>query len=161
MRIALALCLALLPQALPAQPQVSFSAEASETCLAEGGAAETCIGRAANACMKATPGGETTAGMGGCLEAEWLYWDARLNAAYGRALEAARAMDAEAMAGAPNQAEALRAMQRLWIPYRDGQCAYVASLWAGGTGAGPASLHCLMDLTGRQALFLEASAEGF
>ena len=46
-------------------------------------------------------------------------------------------------------------MQRAWIAYRDAACAYEASQWGGGTGAGPAATGCMMTLTGRQALALE------
>ena len=46
-------------------------------------------------------------------------------------------------------------MQRAWIGYRDAACAYEASQWGGGTGAGPAAVGCMMTLTGRQALALE------
>lgn len=153
--------LALLPGAAFAQDGLVFSAQATEACLAEGGYAEDCVGLSANQCMTDTVGGESTAGMGGCLDAEWQYWDGRLNAAYGTAMEQATSMDKDKMDFAPSQAEALRAMQRLWIPYRDGQCDYVRSQWGAGTGGGPASIQCLMDLTARQALFLEGASEEY
>ncbi len=42
---------------------------------------------------------------------------------------------------------------------RTAACAYEASRWGGGTGAGPAATACFLDLTGRQALALEARLE--
>lgn len=138
---------------------VNFSPEATMQCLMENpGTGVSCIGASADECMMNTEGGDTTAGMGGCLDAERAYWDARLNAAYGARMTAAREADAEAKAGgwtAPSQAEALREMQRAWIPFRDARCGYAAALWSGGTGAGPATLGCLMLTTGEQALYLE------
>ena len=121
-------------------------------------AAAGCVGAAAEACIGATDLGGTTVGMGGCIDLELSYWDDRLNAAY-RALRAKeRAEDAEmaGMPGAASQADALRAMQRAWIPFRDATCDYERAQWGGGTGGGPAALGCLMRLTGQQALYLES-----
>ena len=42
-----------------------------------------------------------------------------------------------------------------WIGYRDATCDYERSQWGGGTGGGPATLGCLMRLTGEQTLYLE------
>ena len=161
-----ALCLiAFLPMTATAQDLV-FSPVQTESCLA-GASNEAqmrdCIGVSANACMAATPGGETTVGMRGCLEREWQYWDARLNAAYQSKMAEAKGIDAE-MAGlgatVPSQADALRSMQRAWIPFRDGKCEYEYSQWGGGTGGGPAITACLMQETGEQALYLENAGLG-
>ena len=139
--------------------QVVFSPEGTMQCMMENPGMEvSCVGVSADECMADTEGGGSTAGMSGCLDAELTYWDARLNAAYGARLTAAKAADAEAKAGgwtAPPQEEALRAMQRAWIAFRDARCEYAASLWGGGTGGGPAAIGCLMLTTGEQALYLE------
>lgn len=143
--------------AAPAQ-EVMFSPDATETCLSGGGGAD-CIGQSADACVNATPGGYSTVGMGACLDQEWQYWDARLNAAYQAVMTDAKSMDAEMDelgSAAPKQVPALRDMQRAWIGFRDAKCAYEASTWGGGTGAGPAAIQCMMATTGQQALFLEA-----
>lgn len=119
----------------------------------------TCIGVYADACMEATDGGRSTVGMGGCLEREHWYWDARLNVAYKVVRSAAKATDVEMTeigSSAPKQADALKMMQRPWITYRDTTCDYERSLWGGGTGGGPAALSCHMTLTAEQALYLEA-----
>lgn len=142
--------------------ELVFRPDATEACLRSGQGAE-CIGASANMCMEATPGGSSTAGMGGCLDRELQYWDARLNAAYTVAMRRTRAVDAEMKdigSSAPQQAPAMRAMQRAWIGFRDAKCDFVRSEWGGGTGGGPATIACLMDETGRQALFLERRAAG-
>lgn len=113
--------------------------------------------------MTDTPGGQSTYGMGGCLSAEAEYWDAQLNAVYAQVRASARATDAEmAEIGATvaSQEQALRAMQRAWIAYRDATCDYEYSQWGGGTGGGPAISACLMRETGEQTLYLQASRLG-
>jgi uncharacterized protein YecT (DUF1311 family) len=49
-----------------------------------------------------------------CIEAKTKPWDKRMNAAYQDALKDAQ----------PGQREQLRAAQRLWVQYRDANCAY-------------------------------------
>ena len=110
--------------------------------------------------MTNTPGGQSTAGMGGCLDAEWQWWDARLNTAYKDLMALHRAEDAAAQGSfAPPLAPALRDMQRAWIAWRDARCGYDAAQWGGGTGAGPASAACLMETTAQQAIDLQTRLE--
>lgn len=141
--------------------ETPFTPQATEACLAgatEEGAKAACLGLSANACMAAQPGGPSTAGDGACYAAETAYWDRRLNADYAELLkleEAQAAEDAAASVPQPSPVEALRAMERAWIAYRDAACAYEYSTWGGGTGGGPAQELCLLTLTGRQALDLE------
>jgi uncharacterized protein YecT (DUF1311 family) len=93
--------------------------------------------------------GMSTPEMVDCLNAKTAQWDKKLNAAYKNALDAAQ----------PKQREQLRKAQRLWVQYRDANCAYyymgegsIARVEAadcmkrmtkaraeelGGTGAGP------------------------
>jgi len=118
-----------------------------------------CIGTAAGVCMNSEMGGSTV-GMGNCLNAELEFWDRRLNETYRmlRAKEQAADADLADLAGLPGEggrADALRAMQRAWIAYRDTACAYERAQWGGGTGGGPAAVGCLMRMTGEQALYLE------
>lgn len=144
-----------------AAQETPFTPQATEACLAaateEAGKA-VCLGLSANACMAAQPGGPSTAGDGACYAAETVYWDQRLNADYAELLkleEARAAEDAAAPVPQASPLEALRAMERAWIAYRDAACAYELATWAGGTGGGPAQELCLLTLTGRQALDLE------
>lgn len=147
----------------PAAPDVAgFSPRATETCLAQmvdNQDPDSCVGASAEHCMETTDGGWSTYGMGQCLDQERAYWDARLNAAYKEVRSKRQATDAEMKelgSSAPNQGEALLAMQRAWITFRDASCDYERSLWGGGTGGGPATVSCLMSMTAQQALSLEA-----
>jgi len=143
---------------------IPFSPEATESCLAaataEGGglaAREACIGKSADACID-TPDGYSTVGMSYCLDQERQYWAAHLDGAYGALLEMETGAEEalkELGSAAASPVAALKEMQRAWTGYRDAACAYEASTWGGGTGAGPAANQCMMLLTGRQALALE------
>lgn len=140
---------------------LSWTPDATEACLTEAAqdakARPLCIGRSAALCID-TPDGYTTVGMSFCASQEGEYWDTRLNAAYQAlsAIEAERDAEmAELGSAAPSMSDALRDMQRAWIAYRDGSCAYEASQWGGGSGTGPAVTHCRMQMTGEQALKLE------
>ncbi|SDI26948.1 lysozyme inhibitor LprI family protein [Aliiruegeria lutimaris] len=144
-----------------AQEELHFSPVPTESCLLGTEtlqAMEACVGSAATACMESNEFGYTTVGMGYCLDQELAFWDARLNAVYRQVMLRDKAEDAElAEIGAtvPSLSEALREMQRAWIPFRDAACDYERAQWGGGTGGGPATLSCLMYATARQALILE------
>lgn len=152
------------PLAAIAQDQPVFDAEPVETCLADmaemvdPSEKEQCIGLAADACMQSEESGYTTVGIGYCLSEELGFWDGLLNETYGRLMARSKDGDAEMKEleiEVPSQVEALRAMQRAWIAYRDAACAFELSQWGGGTGGGPAALGCHMSLTAKQALALE------
>lgn len=150
---ALALLCLILPA--PAMSQsMNFDIGPTASCVAQHGA-EACIGKAANLCMETSEGGYSTNGMSGCTDRELAWWDERLNTVYRATRSRLAAIDAEMPSYAPSQVEALKEMQRAWIPFRDAKCQFVASEWSGGSGAGPATLWCLMDETARQALYLE------
>ena len=147
-----------------AQPELAFLPQATEMCLSQavGPAREICVGLSAAACME-TPDGYTTVGMSVCLGSELEYWDGRLNAAYRSLLETDGRTDAEMAdlgSAAPQLVPALREMQRAWISFRDAACAYERAQWGGGTGGGPASAHCAMTITARQAMVLEDRVAG-
>ena len=121
-----------------------------------------CIGSASGACMEASEVGGTTMGMSLCLANEVDQWDGLLNAVYQKLMAAEKAADAEMVeigVDGPKMAEALKAMQRAWIAYRDASCDYEVSQWGNGTGAGPAYQSCMMDMTARQALDLISRLE--
>lgn len=140
-----------------------FSMQATDSCLMAGTDSDmSCIGASAQMCMQQTVGGESTVGMGGCLDAERSQWDARLNDHYQQLMTKEKAEDAEMTeigSSAPKQAPALKDMQRAWISYRDERCTFVAAQWGGGTGAGPAAIGCHMHVTAQQALFLQQMLE--
>lgn len=137
-------CIALLTAA-PALAQDQEDILALESCLAKSAQSERCIGALAEHCVETLPGGYSTVAMKGCLHSELSYWDTRLNASYKRLRKA----------GGEHNPDALRDMQRAWIAFRDGKCGYETALWGDGTGGGIAWGGCMMDETGRQALFLE------
>jgi len=141
-----------------------FSPNATEICAADSTdliVAEACIGRSADLCMTENGNdGSSTVGMGYCLSRELDYWDERLNVAYKALRGVDRAYDVELdelESAAPRRVAALRDMQRAWIRFRDAACLYEYSAWGGGTGGGPAHAACLMRITGKQALRLEAT----
>lgn len=160
MRYALATWLLLAAPAL-AQDLV-FDPALTADCVAAAGVAEAgaCIGRSAEACFTDTEGGQSTLGISACLERELAWWDGRLNDAYGRlrAIDADEDADPSGFAPPVTRVEALRAMQRAWIAFRDATCDYERAQWGGGTGGGPATIGCLMRMIARQSLYLEEQA---
>lgn len=144
-----------------AAQELTFSPEATETCLAgaaDNGARETCVGTSAEACYS-PEGVYSNYAIGVCYGAEADYWDNRLNAAYTALMTVETEMLAEMNeigATVPDTVSALRDMQRAWIPFRDAACWYEYTTWGGGSGGGPANAACLMHVTARQALELES-----
>jgi uncharacterized protein YecT (DUF1311 family) len=149
--------------AMPLSAQdLSFTPEPTEACLyntPHGTGKSQCIGRAASDCMSSAEG-QTTMGMGFCLDAELSYWDDMLNSGYQQLRAAMQASDSELPSTLAIQADQLRDMQRAWISFRDARCSFEASQWQGGTGASPAFLGCMMTMTGEQALYLMAVFSG-
>jgi len=146
-----------------AAQQLVYNDAHTQTCLAAGTSPEAkkaCIGVSANACMEDSAGGFSTLGMVGCLDREVQYWDRALNAAYKAKKARDQAEDAQNAADgitAPKKAIALRDMQRAWIAFRDASCLYERSNFGGGTGAGPAGVGCILQMTAEQAMVLQAS----
>lgn len=142
-----------------------FDAGLVDACLAdqsgEKGDPASCVGVAAGVCMNA-PGAYSTAGMSYCLGQEYEHWDGLLNATYGKVMAEAKAADAEMKqigSAADPQAPLLKDMQLNWIAFRDAACLYERSKWGGGTGGGPASIQCMLDLTAQQYLRLGAALD--
>jgi uncharacterized protein YecT (DUF1311 family) len=106
---------------------------------------ESCIGAVANPCQQ-EPGGYSTAGMIECQSREWAVWDERLNSAYRKALK-----DSE-----PKLAQAVTAVQRSWLQWREQKCKLPAIENEGGSIVGPLYTDCMMHTTARQAIWLEA-----
>ena len=80
-----------------------------------------------------------------CYGREGDAWDARLNAAYKRALR---------NGGGEDVAEGFRKVQRAWIAFREASCAQPAVVFK-GTMAAPMAAYCRMDMTAHQAIWLE------
>ena len=160
-RIVFLLISALLSGPVLAQ-DLTFDHVETEECLVNmghGGNKADCIGASASSCMQ-QPGGDSTYGMGFCLDGETQYWDGTLNEAYQQLRAVRQRSDAVLPDNLAVQADTLRDMQRAWIHYRDARCGHEASLWQGGTGASPAFMQCMMQLTAEQALYLLALYSG-
>ena len=159
-------CAALMSLAAPAaadEAKMAAAFAALDACvtaaLDDRAAAGACVGQASGSCMEQTEGGWTTVGMGVCLHAEIDWWQARLDATFAELIALHAASDAEnAEAGltVPSLAQALDGFHRAWIAYRDAACTYEHAHWMGGTGGGPASASCHLQLTGAHALDLAA-----
>ncbi|MFN9955020.1 MAG: lysozyme inhibitor LprI family protein [bacterium] len=57
---------------------------------------------------------------------------------------AAEQLDADT--GRPESVPALEASQAAWEAFRDAQCGYIGSTWAGGSGTGSAIGACRIEL---------------
>lgn len=149
--------------ALPAGAQdFTYDPAILTDCLqAEQSQPDICIGRAANVCMEGE-GGSSTVGIVSCLGAERDQWAAIMANSYDIVMADAKSTDQEMKdlgSAAEAQAPYLDAMQTKWAAYRDEACAWEASRWSAGSGAGPAAEACDMQLTGQQALRLKIYAD--
>ncbi|UWQ98379.1 DUF1311 domain-containing protein [Rhodobacteraceae bacterium S2214] len=152
----------------PASAQGSFEAydpSILQVCLENnemgGGDPSTCIGLGAAICIEGEAGSSNVS-YGMCMSAEWQDWDDRLNEAYAIVLQQQREFGVhlrDVNPAFPNPDEVMRDMQRAWIKYRDLACDWERIQWAGGTGAGPAAAQCMLELTARQMLFLNARGQ--
>ncbi|SEN40579.1 Uncharacterized conserved protein YecT, DUF1311 family [Paracoccus alcaliphilus] len=84
-----------------------------------------------------------------CLDAEWQYWETTLGETY----EALKATEEERGA---DRAEALVAMERGWIGFRDARCAYDKLTNGRGTGGILAEPACKLNETARQVILLKS-----
>lgn len=98
------------------------------------------------ACMDESGG--VTVNMLDCMGSETEQQDARLNQNYKAAMQALT----------PSQQTQLRDAQRLWIKFRDADCALLGSL-TGGTIDSVNSASCFLDMTKKRADDLMRLAE--
>ena len=101
-------------------------------------------------------------GLGHCFPSEWAQWDQLLNDTYAELVDMQIAMDKDTAAYNDALAvaeDSLRTMQRAWIVFRDAACEFEYAQWTGGSGAGPASAQCMLELTAAQALRLQEYLE--
>jgi uncharacterized protein YecT (DUF1311 family) len=134
----------------PAHPPDEFEEQAGpQGRLAAAGqlaafAGDSCIGVLATACIQKEGEMAGDGQWSECYERETQIWDKRLNVAYRGALGQ---MEKDAQAN-------LRKTQRAWIAWRDARC---NQAWATfkGSMAGPMEAYCRLDLTARQALWME------
>jgi uncharacterized protein YecT (DUF1311 family) len=86
---------------------------------------------------------KSTADIVECLATQTAVWDRRLSAAYQKLLDSLPA----------RRRDRLRSAQRMWIQFRDANCAYFAS--RSGTIARVEGGQCLLRLTTARAMELE------
>ena len=89
-----------------------------------------------------TDAGATTYGMVQCFGAETSAWRALLDDALARAMTNAE------------RATLLAHAQEAWTAWRDAECGYQASLYAGGSLARVLAASCINDLTASRAIGL-------
>lgn len=153
-----ALCLVLALWTLPAVAGDASGLDAGslERCLAgaaSDGARLDCAGAGQEACLTQTamdhPDLHPVDRELACIDAERQWWDQALNDRYAelKAIEVARGAD---------RAQALTAMQRDWIAFRDARCAYDGITNGRGTGGAVAEPLCVMRETARQVILLMA-----
>lgn len=136
------------PMGSPAMDVLS-APDTISTCLrAHQGLADRrmeCVGQFAEACMTYREGGQTTVGMMQCSMEEAEAWDAQLNQAYQVLRNRYQGQAAH---------DAIQEAQRAWISFRDSDCAYLASVYEGGSIARIIHAGCMLDKTGHRALEL-------
>ena len=134
-------------------------------CLEAGKTSEArrnCKGVMATACMDGEEAGYSTYGMVRCTSAETQMWDQFLNVTYQIKIQRMQEMDtteAEHFPDFANRAESLRAAQRAWIVFRDGECGLAYALWGSGSMRQIAGASCVMEMTADRAIDLELLGE--
>ena len=103
----------------------------------------SCIGVWSTACIQKA-GNMSNGVLNDCYGQEAAAWDKRLNIAYAKA---SSGMEKDAL-------ENLRKAQRAWIAWRDATCKQPYLVFQ-GTMAGPMESWCLLDITARQAIWME------
>lgn len=151
----IALCL-MTPLPVTAGEPSGVDTQALDQCLADGasdGARLDCAGSALPACLayaeERHPDMHPVDRELHCIDAEWQFWETRLNDGYAalKAVEDARGAD---------RAAALVAMERGWIAFRDARCDYDRLTNGRGTGGAIAEPLCRLNETARQVILLDA-----
>lgn len=95
-----------------------------------------------------------------CAELDWQAADKELNAAYATAMAAMRQTDSYLDGSMKGAADALKAAQRAWIPFRDNACASYGFLARGGTMEPMLIYQCRANLTRERTADLKELATG-
>jgi uncharacterized protein YecT (DUF1311 family) len=85
--------------------------------------------------------------LNACAYDDWQVADAELNRVYKLAMAEMKAMDADLPPDLQGAAEALRAAQRAWIPFRDANCAAAGYPMRGGSAEPLLVYGCLARMT--------------
>ena len=126
-------------------------------------APEACMGRAAEACMAAEEGGQTTLGMTRCLGMEGVLWSWAISRETTQMLHRLRAIDArnrefhgEAYSGA---AEALAVSRAAWEAWAEAECALDFARWGAGSHRNVAAGQCRLALSAARLTRLRSLLE--
>lgn len=139
------------PDAARAMPQLSASDTVAMCLGRRDGTSRDCVGDFTEACMRLNPDGETNAGMISCTSQELEAWDAALNEAY----------TGLRRRHSGSSSTALRDAQRAWIVKRDADCAFLASIFEGGSHAGLEQVNCLMSETAERTVVLRDWSDNY
>jgi uncharacterized protein YecT (DUF1311 family) len=102
----------------------------------------------------------TTVELNVCSERAYQAADAKLNAAYRKALAFIKASGGDKPHDPASWEKALRTSQTTWIAFRDADCkGLVPMSWGGGTGTTSAVLGCMTEKTEQRTAELLAIAE--
>lgn len=119
-----------------------------ENCLTAARDDETaqnaCIGQFASNCIETTPGGETTAGIVQCVQAERFQWEN----VRGAQVTALRAIES------PTQIALLERGLEGHRRWAEAHCAYRASVFEGGSLSNVVAAQCMRDLVAEHTLYL-------
>ena len=99
---------------------------------------------------------QTQIDMTQCADQEYKAADARLNAAYGPAIDYMASIDASLDPAEQGAQAALRDGQRAWMTFRDATCAAEGYMVHGGSMEGMVVVQCNTRLTLARAADLEA-----
>jgi len=128
----------------PPRPEVKA---AVEKCLAEkekaNKPAEECIGAIADACLEKGED-DSTSGMIACHGNEADVWDERLDRDYQTLMRTTKGPEKKRV----------QDIERAWLAFRDKKCGYHQPEDDGQVGV-ITNVHCYMEETARQALFLD------
>ncbi len=138
-----------------------FSGPEIETCLSSANDPMDCVGQQAGVCRDANDQDAVPPTYAEiiCVEIEVEWWDARLNEQYKALIKELKEADAERGTAAgqsdASMVESYRAMERVWIPFRDAWCDYEGDSVGSGDAAKYAEARCLMEFTARRTIEIE------
>ncbi|WP_377506767.1 lysozyme inhibitor LprI family protein [Octadecabacter sp. R77987] len=118
-------------------------------------AAKACIAVQSGVCMDIEQDGYSTFGMSNCVRAETVAWDELLNVEYAMTRDRARSWDAsETQPEYAVRAGALLDAQRVWITFRDAECALAYTEFGAGSMRTLSYTGCALDMTAERAIAL-------
>ncbi len=139
-----------------AAQELVFSMQASESCLSEmSGDTDplACLGNSASRCMEETDGGYSRLGTLGCIQAELVGWEDRMNGSFAQMQVKDQIADTEE--GAQEVfGPMLQKMQREWLDYRNARCDYIGAKEGGDEAFEERRDWCRLEMTGLQTLLL-------